>query len=187
LASVLSVQGAAGGKGVSSLETAHAKSLMAVTDGKTYRPNAIILYPDDSGQFAILKPSQVSGGSFTGTIVKVYNFPNPFNLQTKNVNLAPGNSVCSGFTTSVITDGTVIKYEIPDGISGTGVIRIYTLSGRLVREVDAGNVQPKSCYYTTWDGKNRNGQPVANGVYYGVLSVGGAKQSSGTFKLAVIK
>ncbi len=161
--------------------------LMAVSDGRGYRPNAVILRPDDTGLFAVMRPSQVGGGAYSGTTVRIFNFPNPFSLQTKNVTLNTTAGVCAGLTGSVVTDGTVIKYEIPAGVRGTGVIRIYTLSGRLVREVDAGNVAPGACYYTVWDGKNKSGQPVANGVYYGVLSVGGNKQTSGTFKLAVIK
>lgn len=160
--------------------------LQAVFDGHSYRPAAIVLRPDDSGSFAVMRPSQVGGGSFNGTVVRVYNFPNPFNLQTKSVTLSASTN-CSGGSGTVLTNGTFIKYEIPGGISGHGVIRIYTPSGRLVRELDAGDVAPNSCYYTTWDGANKNGQPVANGVYFGVLSVGGSKLSSGTFKLAVIK
>jgi hypothetical protein len=182
----LSTLGVAGTKTTARAGGKAAQSFMAVSNGRTYRPNGITLFPDDSGIFAILRPSQVSGGAYTGTVVKVYNFPNPFNLATKTVPTA-GAGICAGSGVPIVTDGTVIKYEIPAGISGTGVIRIYTLSGRLVREVDAGNISPSQCYYTTWDGKNRNGQPVANGVYYGILSVGGSKQSSGTFKLAVIK
>ena len=98
-----------------------------------------------------------------------------------------GRSIATASCRSILTNGTVIKYEIPPGVSGHAVIRIYTLSGRLVREIDAGDVAPSSCSYIQWDGRNRTGQPVANGVYYGLLSVGGSKQSSGTFKLAVIK
>lgn len=183
----ITVKGLKSLSSVLGLKGAQGTGLMAISDGRGYRPSAIILRPDDTGVFAVMKPSQVSGGAFSGTVVKVFNFPNPFSLQTKSVTLNTTAGVCAGLTGSVVTDGTVIKYEIPAGISGTGVIRIYTLSGRLVREVDAGNISPSTCYYTTWDGKNKNGQPVANGVYYGVLSVGGSKQSSGTFKLAVIK
>jgi hypothetical protein len=185
LSSVLSYEGA---DGVASVNSSGSGSrMMALTDGKSFRPNSQTLIADDSGEFAIMRPSQVSGGAFTGTIVKVYNFPNPFNLQTKNVQLNTSVACLGAGTGSITTNGTVIKYEIPGGISGTGVIRIYTLSGRLVREVDAGNISANTCYYTTWDGRNREGLPVANGVYYGILSVGGSKQSSGTFKLAVIK
>jgi hypothetical protein len=172
LASVLDVQ------------KAQSLGLMSVTDGRSYRPRASSSV--DSGQFAILAPSQVtSGGSFAGTTVKIFNFPNPFSLQTKTVSTVSG--VCPNAAQNITTDGTVIKYEIPAGISGAGVIRIYTPSGRLVREIDAGAISPSTCYYQTWDGKNRDGVQVADGVYYGILSVGGSKQSSGTFKLAVIK
>ena len=182
----ISVKGLVSLASVLDLQSAEAASHRAVAAGRGFRPNASGS-SSDTGQFAILRPSQVGGGAFTGTVVKVYNFPNPFNLQTKNVTLNTTVGVCTGGSGSITTDGTVIKYEIPSGISGQGVIRIYALSGRLVREVDAGDVQPNNCYYTTWDGKNRNGLPVANGVYYGVLSVAGSKLTSGTFKLAVIK
>jgi hypothetical protein len=184
----ISVQGLQSLASVLNVKSATAMGFMAVSNGRGFRPNAITPRPDDSGIFAILRPSQVNGGAFSGTIVKVYNFPNPFNLQTKSVTLNTAAGVCLGnLAGTVVTDGTVIKYEIPSGISGTGVIRVYTLSGRLVREIDAGNIQPNNCYYTTWDGKNRNGLPVANGIYYGILSVAGTKLTSGTFKLAVIK
>ena len=160
---------------------------LAVFDGRGYRPHARVAAVTDSGVFAVLRPSQVSGGAYTGTVVKVFNFPNPFNLQLKNVTLNTVAGVCGGATIPSTVAGTVIKYEIPAGIQGQGVIRLYTVSGRLVRELDAGNISPSQCYYTQWDGKNRNGQPVANGVYYGILSVGGSAQTSATFKLAVIK
>jgi hypothetical protein len=184
----ISVKGLVSLASVLDVKSAAALSRMAVSTGRGFRPNPAALRPDDSAIFAVLRPSQVGGGAFSGTVVKVYNFPNPFNLQTKSVTLNTTAGVClGGLTGSVVTDGTVIKYEIPSGISGSGVIRIYTLSGRLVREIDAGDIQPNNCYYTTWDGTNRSGLPVANGVYYGVLSVGGSKLASGTFKLAVIK
>ncbi|MFI5347275.1 MAG: carboxypeptidase regulatory-like domain-containing protein [Elusimicrobiota bacterium] len=185
LASVLSVSGV-GVSGVRTAEAQHAAGLMALSDGRGYRPNTRVAAATDAGLFAVLRPSQVSGGVYSGTTVRVYNFPNPFDLQSKTISLGP-TSNCTGSASSILTNGTVIKYEIPAGISGHAVIRIYTLAGRLVREIDSGDVAPNSCSYIQWDGKNRNGQPVANGVYYGILSVGGSKQSSGTFKLAVIK
>ena len=183
----ISVKGLTTLASVLNVKSAHAMSLMAVNTGRGFVPNAVSTSTVDVGIFAILRPSQVNGGAFSGTIVKIYNFPNPFNLQTKSVTLNTSAGVCQNLTSPVVTDGTVIKYEIPGGISGTGVIRIYTTSGHLVREIDAGNISPSTCYYTTWDGKNRNGLPVANAVYYGVLSVAGSKLTSGTFKLAVIK
>jgi flagellar hook assembly protein FlgD len=118
--------------------------------------------------------------------VRIYNFPNPFDLQSKTLAL-PATANCAGNPAGIVTNGTVIKYEIPGGVNGAAVIRLYSLAGRLIRELDAGTVASNTCYAIEWDGKNSNGQPVANGVYYGVLSVGGSKQTSGTFKLAVIK
>ncbi|OGR97710.1 MAG: hypothetical protein A2V88_03455 [Elusimicrobia bacterium RBG_16_66_12] len=182
LASVLSVGGPK-----SAAADQSAAGFLAVSDGRGYRPNTRVAAVTDSGVYAVLRPSQVSGGAYSGTVVKVFNFPNPFNLQTKSVTLNTTGGTCVGGAGLTTTGGTVIKYEIPAGISGQGVIRIYTVAGRLVRELDAGPISPSRCYYTQWDGRNRSGQPVANGVYYGILSVGGSAQTSATFKLAVIK
>ncbi|OGS37664.1 MAG: hypothetical protein A2506_10315 [Elusimicrobia bacterium RIFOXYD12_FULL_66_9] len=164
-----------------------AAGFQALSDGRGYRPNTRVAATTDTGVYAVLRPSQVSGGTYSGTVVKVYNFPNPFNMQLKNISLNTAGGVCSGATVPSTVAGTVIKYEIPAGIDGQSVIRIYTVSGRLVRELDSGPVSPGRCYYIQWDGRNRSGQPVANGVYYGILSVGGKAQTSATFKLAVIK
>lgn len=194
LTSVLQV-GAAGAR-VSGAGGATAVSTpyMALSDGKSYRvnPASLVLRPDDSGLFVILRPSAAGSSSFSGTTVKIYNFPNPFDLTTKTVSLnTTASNACAtaGLPATVNTDGTVIKYEVPAGLSGQGAIRIYTLSGRLVRELDGGNVQGGNCYYTTWDGRNRTGQQVADGVYYGILTVSGNKAggSNGIFKMAVIK
>lgn len=157
--------------------------MRAMSDGQTYTPNATYqaLAAVDSGLFAVMRPSLV-GTSYTGSIVKVFNFPNPFNLSVKTNTLTHG-----GATTSLTTAGTVIKYELPSSISGHVYIRIYTLAGELVRELDQGEQSGGAYYYTAWDGKNKSGTDVANGVYYGVLSVPGAKVKDATFKMAVIK
>lgn len=151
--------------------------------GGTYVPNALYgtLATKDSGSFAIMRPSLV-GTAYTGDSLKVFNFPNPFNLASKTVAIVHG-----GATTTLPTTGTIIKYEVPSGTNGHVWIRIYTLSGELVDELDEGNRTGGAYYYTTWDGKNGKGHNVANGVYYGVLSIPGQKAKAGTFKLAVIK
>jgi hypothetical protein len=157
--------------------------MRAMSDGQTYTPNASYraLAASDSGSFAIMRPSLV-GTAYTGTVIKVFNFPNPFNLSSKSNTLAHG-----GATTSLTTAGTVIKYELPSSISGHVYIRIYTIAGELVREFDQGEQSGGAYYYTAWDGKNKSGVDVANGVYYGILSVPGAKLKDTTFKMAVIK
>lgn len=163
--------------------------LMAVSDGKGYRPSGILLRPDDTGIFAVLRPSLLTG-SFALPNVRLYSFPNPFTLQTKTVALnQTASNNCTGVAVpSMVTNGTIIKYEIPNGVSGHAVIRIFTPSGRLVQTLDQGDLPGNgTCGYTTWDGKNRSGQNVANGVYYGVLTVGGTAVNKGTFKMAVVK
>lgn len=136
-----------------------------------------------TASFAIMRVSQVSGSNYAGTAFKIFNFPNPFNLNTKTLALAHG-----GAQPTVTTDGTVIKYEIPSSVaSGEAVIRIYNLAGELVLEQQEGVKQGGFYYYTTWDGRNKDGSKVANGVYYGVFSMPGVDVKDARFKLAVIK
>ncbi len=161
---------------------ARQRSMTVAVAGGAYRPSDNRFIPDDNGVFAILHPSQVSNAGFTGSDLKVFNFPNPFNLSSKAVPIVNG-----GATTVVATAGTVIKYELPSSLGGHVMIRIYTLSGQLVREIDEGQHSGGTYNYTVWDGRNRNGSNVANGVYYGILTVDGSKPAHGTFKLAVIK
>lgn len=152
---------------------------VAVSAG-AYRPAASGAV--DSGSFAILHPSSVGSSSYAGTTLRAFNFPNPFNLDSKTVSVVNG-----GATTALPTNGTVIKYEVPAGMGGHVVIRVYTLAGELVREIDGGNVSGGTYNYVVWDGRNRNGGKVANGVYYGIVSVPGGTAKDGTFKMAVIK
>ena len=44
-----------------------------------------------------------------GADIEVFNFPNPFDLQTKTKTLTHG-----GTTTTLSTDGTIIRYSIPE-------------------------------------------------------------------------
>ena len=166
---------------VAGLPSSH--SMKAMVLGGTYVPNTRyrIAASGDSGSFAILRPS-LAGAAYSGSALKVFNFPNPFNLSPKTVSIVHG-----GATTSLPTTGTVIKYELPAGTNGPVRIRIYAQSGELVDELDEGDKTGGKYYYTTWDGKNGKGVNVANGVYFGVLSVPGQKAKNGTFKLAVVK
>ena len=78
------------------------------------------------------------------------NYPNPFNPETW------------------------IPYELAK--PATVTLRIYTLSGALVRTLNlghqpAGNYQQRS-RAAHWDGKNELGEPVASGVYFYTLTAG---------------
>jgi hypothetical protein len=171
---------------------AQTSSLRAQNTGGRYHANASAassLIADDAGLFAVMRPSVVSTGTAASSVAsfKIYNFPNPFNLSVKTVQLQTTAS-CTPSQPSLSTNGTVIKYEVPATVTGGhAVLRIYTTSGRLVREVDQGDIAPGACYYTAWDGANRQGSMVANGIYYGILSLPGVSSRDGTFKMAVIK
>lgn len=78
------------------------------------------------------------------------NYPNPFNPET----------------------------WIPFGLSAKAyvIIRIYDISGQLIRNLDVGEKEP-GIYHTKdkavyWDGLNDNGEEVASGVYFYQIHAG---------------
>ena len=90
------------------------------------------------------------------------NYPNPFNPET----------------------------WIPYQLATTLVvgISIYTADGELVRRIDLG-LQSAGVYVLRnraayWDGKNKNGEPVASGVYYYTFTAG---DFSTTRKMLILK
>jgi hypothetical protein len=121
----------------------------------------------------------VNGGSGTGADIDVFNFPNPFDLQTKTESLTHGGS-----QGAMSTDGTIIRYFVPAADVGVATIRIYDVVGEKVRTISLGTPTADSYGYVAWDGRNDAGNKVASGVYIGVLDVGGTKKF---WKMAVIK
>jgi len=75
------------------------------------------------------------------------NYPNPFNPVTS------------------------IRFELPQ--PGPATLRIYDLSGRLVRTLVDGRL-PAAVYVQTWDGTDDRGLPVASGVYHMRLTAPGS-------------
>ena len=121
----------------------------------------------------------VTGDGVSGGVLDVFNFPNPFDLQTKTKYLIHGDG-----TASLTTDGTIIRYTIPAANGGPATIDIYDVVGEKVRSIDLGIPTTDKYQYQVWDGRNDSGNKVASGVYIGVLKVGGAKKF---WKMAVIK
>lgn len=121
----------------------------------------------------------ISGTEYTGSALKVFNFPNPFDLQTKVVTLTK----VSGGGTATIT-GTEIRYALPPASGGDVTFEIFNLAGERVRTLREANKPGGYYYYVEWDGRNDNGSEVASGVYVCVVKAPGA---TATFKLAVIK
>lgn len=160
--------------------------MKALYDGRSHVVNPLSLAnPVDSGVFAVMRLS-VMGEPYAGSKFKVFNFPNPFNLKQKTVSV--NTEHCTSLDCPAGVTGTVIKYEIPPSVpAGSVSIRIYTAAGELVRELDEGVKAGGRYHYTTWDGRNKNGEEVANGVYYGMIKMPGVKAKESTFKMAVIK
>ncbi len=132
--------------------------------------------------FVVLENSQpviVVGAASSGGSIDVFNFPNPFDLQTKTKTLNRG-----GTTATLTTDGTIIRYFIPAGLVGASHIDIFNVVGEKVRSIDLGTPAGDTYNYVAWDGKNDSGNKVASGVYIGELKSGGSKAF---WKMAVIK
>ncbi|MFN8176401.1 MAG: FG-GAP-like repeat-containing protein [bacterium] len=67
-------------------------------------------------------------------------------------------------------NNTSIAFDLPR--SGTVELRIYDVSGRLVRTLVGGTERPAGRYRVTWDGKSKQGTPAASGVYFCRLRAG---------------
>lgn len=90
------------------------------------------------------------------------NYPNPFNPESW------------------------LPYQLSD--DRPVIIRIYGMKGQLIRTLDFGH--QKAGYYVSkgkaayWDGRSRNGEKVASGVYYYQLQAG---EFRATRKMVILK
>lgn len=99
------------------------------------------------------------------TLRDIYNFPNPFSANTT-------------FT---------FQHNISSTIDVK--IKIYTISGRLIKELEESNINDKFVK-VDWDGRDENGNLVSNGVYlYKVIVESSDKKFKNTAlgKLAVVR
>ncbi|MCK4511208.1 T9SS type A sorting domain-containing protein, partial [bacterium] len=65
---------------------------------------------------------------------------------------------------------TNLSFNVPQ--EGRAVVRVYDVSGRLVRTVD-DSFREAGSHLVPWDGKNGNGDAVASGVYFVRLETAG--------------
>jgi hypothetical protein len=77
--------------------------------------------------------------------LSISNSPNPFNPST------------------------TIAYTLP--APGKAILSIYDVTGRKVRELDAGNL-PAGTHRAVWDGRDGNGIPAASGIYFARVTCG---------------
>ena len=120
----------------------------------------------------------IGGNAYEGGDFQAFNFPNPFDLTSKTVNLYK-----SGVGTATTT-GTMIRYALPVSMTGDVTFEFYNLAGVKVRTIKETNMTGGYFYYKDWDGKNDDGSEVASGPYFCVAKAKGATK---TFKLAVVK
>jgi hypothetical protein len=98
-------------------------------------------------------------------LLNVYNYPNPFKQKT---------------------NFTFILSSIPEELS----IRIYAVSGRLLKVIkrNADELTVGFNKYIEWDGRDEDGDIVANGVYlYKVILKKDGKSETTTNKLAIVR
>lgn len=107
--------------------------------------------------------SVVSGDDLI--IRDVYNYPNPF------------------------TSNTTFTFQQNMSKILDCRIRIYTVAGRLIREIERKNISDKFVTID-WDGRDQDGSPIANGTYFYKLivnTVDGEYSRSVLGKIAVIR
>jgi hypothetical protein len=102
--------------------------------------------------------------SKTAQLLYVYNYPNPF------------------------SDKTIFTFkltQIPDELK----IKIYTLAGRLIKEIKKGESELNYDFNRIeWDGRDEDGSIIANGVYiYKVIIKKGSEIITTTQKLAIVR
>ena len=157
--------------------------MSAVVNGR-YVPSAA--GSSQSGRFAVFTARPSPSVAYAGADYEVANLPNPFSLKDKTVTNLEGTAAFGGATTYV-TRGTLLKYHLPPGKSGSVKFVVYNLAGEKVRTVSDGVRAGGGMYYSEWDGKNDNNQDVASGVYFLLTYVDGEKLGAKAHKLAVIK
>ena len=126
-----------------------------------------ILAKDASNNFFDSTSSRTSFFVFNEfDLTEVYNYPNPFSNDTHFTFLLLGS-------------------ELPQNIK----IKIYTIAGRLIRDVEIPAPDLKVGFNKIyWDGKDQDGDEVANGVYlYKVSAKFPEETKTVTQKLARIR
>jgi hypothetical protein len=117
---------------------------------------------DNNGNHSTKFVNFVVTGRFE--LLYVGNYPNPFSNRT------------------------MITYTLTDQADERVRIKIYTVSGRLIRTLFDPSPHPINYREVIWDGKDEDGNVVANGVYFAKLrAVKGDQVLEETLKLAKLR
>jgi len=107
-------------------------------------------------------------GAPTFQVGDVYAFPVPWRPQGSRAGLGPGQ-------TGTLSDGITFT-NMPE----QAVVRVYTMSGNLVREILHSDGMPQ----LKWDVKNSSGEDVVSGTYIYVVE---SHQSRKKGQLVIIR
>ncbi|MCD4829354.1 MAG: T9SS type A sorting domain-containing protein [Candidatus Cloacimonetes bacterium] len=87
----------------------------------------------------------ISSDEIEPDIIKLSNYPNPFNPTT------------------------TISFDLPAGNVGDAEITIYNVKGQMIREYPVSNSQSS----IVWNGTDESNQPVSSGIYFYQLKIDG--------------
>ncbi|NNF08292.1 MAG: T9SS type A sorting domain-containing protein, partial [Candidatus Eisenbacteria bacterium] len=79
------------------------------------------------------------------------------------------------FPNPMRTSGSTLRYQVER--TGPVSIEVYNATGRLQRTL-VDQVMPQGSFEIYWDGRNRKGVLVPNGVYYALVKQTGVRESS---------
>ncbi|HEU4363932.1 MAG TPA: FlgD immunoglobulin-like domain containing protein, partial [Candidatus Krumholzibacteria bacterium] len=140
-----------------------------------------LVTPDDPFVFP-LSPDDVPDGSFLIFEVEtswdtnrnvnrqIVEFPDPVGGPTPvGDRPAPRQLALSNFP-NPFNPGTTIRYTLPE--AAVTSLRVYDVTGRLVRTLFAGERVPAGTFEVEWNGRDERGADVASGVYFFRIDAG---------------
>ncbi len=141
-------------------------------------PNGISAGPEGDKLY-VNDAVPLAGSNFHPSILRVITIPN-VGIGGPNGLMPEGFSLKQNFP-NPFNPTTTIEYEIPE--SGNVTLKIFNSTGEEIRTLIRQKQAPGS-HSITWDGKNRNSQPVSSGVYLYMLKFGDFFQ---TQKMALVR
>jgi hypothetical protein len=99
-----------------------------------------------------------------------------FSIIVRNLTDTPESSIPAIFALhpnkpNPFNPATIIQYDLPRASRVT--LRIYDISGRLIRNLRDALIEDAGSYEVTWHGCDNTGRPVASGTYIYRLTAGG--------------
>ncbi len=127
-------------------------------------------------EYAFTDPQRLPSGTYYYRIAQFdFNdnktFYGPASLRITEGNLMPTGLKLSQSRPNPFNRTTSFSYQLP--ASGPVNLAIYNVAGRLVKALVSEN-REAGRYEVLWDGRDRSGNAVPNGVYLFRLSAGGA-------------